>query len=477
MNRPNVGRVLCALTLAFYTWGVAGCGGRSSSWLDSEPREPATGVAGDDGRAEGGTTATHGSAGLGAGASDGNAGAGGAGASGGNAGAGGDVASGGTFGTAGGGTTGGIAGATGEDSCDADFSLGEPVTLEAPDNARNAFIIDVDGDARNDVLVLSSELLFVYRQGEDGNLLPAERYATALPGLPRGDAADVGDFDADGAPDLVVAGSDSVIWIQNDGAGAFLPPVRLSVDSPMSSDAVSERLRLADIDADGALDATLLVPNLVDLATYYGDGRGGVRAVRFARSNAFSLVDFALIDVTGDDRPDAIALTGFGDLLAFDQVAGELVADGRVLSPQVIDGLGSNVATGDIDADGEDDIVVSGSGNQPVDLRLLRHADQFAAVAPLETYDVPEATLIADLNGDSLADVAVLHGGWMKVGIYQQCRGALLPERLFDIPYATHYDHRALAAGDLDGDGCSDLAIADYASGLTLLYGRGCAHR
>jgi hypothetical protein len=44
------------------------------------------------------------------------------------------------------------------------------------------------------------------------------------------------------------------------------------------------------------------------------------------------------------------------------------------------------------------------------------------------------------------------------------------------IPYASHYQHRALAAGDIDSDGCTDLAVADYNYGLTLLYGRGCGN-
>jgi hypothetical protein len=35
------------------------------------------------------------------------------------------------------------------------------------------------------------------------------------------------------------------------------------------------------------------------------------------------------------------------------------------------------------------------------------------------------------------------------------------PERLFAIPYASHYQAEGLALGDTNSDGCSDVAIAD----------------
>jgi len=48
--------------------------------------------------------------------------------------------------------------------------------------------------------------------------------------------------------------------------------------------------------------------------------------------------------------------------------------------------------------------------------------------------------------------------------------------RLFDIPYASHYENDGIAVGDLDSDGCKDLAIADYNHGLVVVvYGRECA--
>jgi len=38
------------------------------------------------------------------------------------------------------------------------------------------------------------------------------------------------------------------------------------------------------------------------------------------------------------------------------------------------------------------------------------------------------------------------------------------------IPYASHYNPHGLAVGDINGDGENDVVIADYNSGLVVLY-------
>jgi hypothetical protein len=59
--------------------------------------------------------------------------------------------------------------------------------------------------------------------------------------------------------------------------------------------------------------------------------------------------------------------------------------------------------------------------------------------------------------------------------VYLQRGGSLEKERLFEIPYASSYENDGLAVGDLDSNGCKDLAIVDYNHGLVVLYGRNCA--
>jgi hypothetical protein len=76
----------------------------------------------------------------------------------------------------------------------------------------------------------------------------------------------------------------------------------------------------------------------------------------------------------------------------------------------------------------------------------------------------------ADVNGDGRTDAVTLHGGWNKVGFYLQTAAAGLgAEAHVPVPYASHYGDDGLALGDLNGDGRTDFAVADYNHGLVVV--------
>lgn len=360
--------------------------------------------------------------------------------------------------------------------CGAGWSLGNPVQFAAPPGSQEAFIDDIDGDGRDDVIVASPGAVAVYLRTDNGQLGSGQEYETGLSGLQPGQSSVLGDFDGSGEPDFLVGGFTDVVWLPNDGAGAFLGPRKLLADPRQTGGVPFGRMRLTDVDGDGALDLTRVAGTDVRVVTWYGDGHGGVRDVGTATAG-WPLNDVTFTDVNGDDRLDAVGVTEHGDVVAFEQEAGDRYSQPRTLATGVVGIVPFGVEAGDVDDDGKPDLVVTGGGNNPVSIAVLHRQDGFTAVQHLETYDIPETVRIADLDGNGAEDVIVLHGGWDAVGVYLQCAGQLLPERLFEIPYATAYAHDALAIGDLDGDGCNDIAIADYNWGLNILHGRGCARR
>jgi len=86
-------------------------------------------------------------------------------------------------------------------------------------------------------------------------------------------------------------------------------------------------------------------------------------------------------------------------------------------------------------------------------------------------FDFPFAITIADLNNDGLPDITVAvtnitgappHPGFVSVILQDSLRpGTFLPGE----HYSAGTDPLAIAAGDLNGDGCLDLAVADSSSG------------
>src|SRR5262249_12042082 len=99
---------------------------------------------------------------------------------------------------------------------------------------------------------------------------------------------------------------------------------------------------------------------------------------------------------------------------------------------------------------------------------VANSAAGFLPARLMHSMDIPSEDAIADVDGDGLADVVVVHAGWNTIGVYRRLpAGGLAEEELYDAPYINSGPQR-LAAGDIDGDGRPDLVTAD--SNLAVLH-------
>src|SRR5690349_11220352 len=77
--------------------------------------------------------------------------------------------------------------------------------------------------------------------------------------------------------------------------------------------------------------------------------------------------------------------------------------------------------------------------------------------------NIPERLIAADFNGDSFADIEILH----SPNVGQTCLTVLYNDRTGHFPTRSEYSSAqvavayAMTAGDFDGDGRLDLALAD----------------
>ncbi len=339
---------------------------------------------------------------------------------------------------------------------------------------------DVNGDGRNDVVMTTSYYfdpdndfhIHVFLQQPWGELAPPVKYPTfGSYGNPPQSIA-IGDVNHDGKADVVVGncGDSIAVFLQNNSGGLDGPVLYATINSCS--------VKIADLNNDGLLDVVGLGGGTNTVGVLLQNGNGSLDAPVSYNVTHGGYDDLKVGDVNHDGLTDIVVMSG--QLYQYPDIGVLLQNPDGTFGPAVYYDLGGDtpfkggIGVGDVNGDGLDDIVMSYGGNQPssfIGAFLQNSSHTLNPAINYPSYDIPESVEIADVNFDGRNDVIVLHGGWMAMGVYLQApNGALFPEELYPIPYASHYNPQGLAVGDINGDGLNDVVIADYNHGLVALY-------
>ncbi|MEM7307600.1 MAG: VCBS repeat-containing protein [Planctomycetota bacterium] len=332
---------------------------------------------------------------------------------------------------------------------------------------------DVDADGDLDAYCGNAGTFAAF--GEQNRLYRNDglaRFEDATAGLPflidATRAAALADLDGDGNLDVLVGnagtGGQANRLALGDGAGAF---VDASGQLPDVIGA-SHGLAVGDVDGDGDLDA--LVGNFGQQdRLYVNDGAAGfANAAGQLPVDSIATASVALVDVDADGALDAWLGGGdfFGTVpirLYANDGAGVFSDAGFVSPPRAA----LAITTGDVDADGDMDVVFGNGGGaspDPNELYLNDGSGQFALSAGGLAADAnsTRAALLADVDGDLDLDLLVGNNGPNRVflndgsGVFAEAPAPLAPD-----DDSTH----ALVAADLDADGDLD-AIASGGTGV-----------
>src|SRR5262245_7198822 len=345
-------------------------------------------------------------------------------------------------------------------SGDAQLLFESPQFTSFVGHPQSVTVADVTGDGFDDVVATtqaspqSSNELMIIPQESDGSLGQPQ----GLPiGRVWGGGLDTGDLNGDGKVDVAIA-LESSVAVSLQSGGTLQPPTDVA---PLVT---GEQVEVADVTGDGLNDIVALSQNDIELLLNTGSGfTSEVITDEWAD-------EIELDDVTGDGRPDLIVGYAFSVRVYPNDGNGGFAQPLQYDPSAVVHALG----TGDMNGDGRGDVVAAVGGNGDSKLNVFRQAisGHLAPPVVLESKDIPDSVDVGDLNGDGRVDVVVGHGTWHSIGVYmQRANGTLGDERLTQIPYQ-NFDPKGIATGDVNGDGATDVLMADSTGKLMRLVQR-----
>jgi hypothetical protein len=346
---------------------------------------------------------------------------------------------------------------------------------------------DVNGDGLADIVIADSGTgnLQIYVQLA-GGLYPPTASSTLNCGAGSSPSSvALGDLNGDGRLDIAVttAGTHHVLVFFQGTGGTFPTTPSLTLGSAGVTDAPSA-VALGDLDGDGALDIACASAGDNNLGVFMQTGPGVYSAtptfVLASPDGPFQPASLAISDVNSDGALDLVATSNDGALIAYfyDQHAHAFLPEDLR-----IDGAGTlaaptGIVAGDLDGDGRTDLVIANSGVSEIAVLLQRRAGNFntapdATLGSSTDTSSPSAIAVGDLDGDGNLDLVCANQGTSDLAIYRQSSPTIVAtqpaQRLGTSATTNHVT--AVEIADIDGDGRPDIATANSGSGsLTVFF-------
>ena len=303
--------------------------------------------------------------------------------------------------------------------------------LSAGSDMKAFAVLDMDNDGDLDLLTANGKLIIVKLNSGTGSFVDGGFMPITTTITDDVYSLVVGDVDADGYPDLLLPDAiNSAVWVlRNTGAGRFANSGSFGVGNGQQYFSQPGALALADVDADGDLDCISLNGNPSGLAVRLNDGQGQFSGTYYMALNGNS--SLVVADVNGDNVPDALV----GVYATVQTLLGTGKGTFTAGSTVGVDVYPRTMAAGDIDGDGDLDLVTANSDSYSLSVRLNDGAGRFSGTTMLKTAQNPIGVALADLDGDSDLDLLMCHYTDSNVSISLNPGGTVTSTAAADMAY------------------------------------------
>lgn len=276
---------------------------------------------------------------------------------------------------------------------------------------------DNDGDLDMAVISLTGELR-ILRSNNGVFSLGQEVQIDGIPIWMSG-----GDFNGDTFEDLIVVrseGNQTNLYL-NDGAGGFLPA---SAAGTIAAGAGALAVAVGDMNNDQFLDVVISRPSAPELVVGLGDGAGGFAPLsQLSLPGGGTAFNVAIGDANRDGLNDlVVADTGFSRLVIYPGIGAGAGDFGSVLCELDMPGTPGAVTFGDLNGDNFDDMVVSAfTANRYIVVTEVFPPAQAlgggggSLVCTYNSFDIPvpaqpSLAKVGDVTGDGINDLVACLG-------------------------------------------------------------------
>jgi hypothetical protein len=293
----------------------------------------------------------------------------------------------------------------------------------------------------------------------------------------------LGDLDGDGKIDVVTPNNASITnasYFRNQSTGPGSIAYSAKTDFTIGSNPISAFI--GDIDGDGLPDVVVANYGTNNYSIFRNTSTVGTisfaaRVNVTASASSTNPYDVKIQDMDGDGKADLIVANNGGPYLSVHRNTGSV---GTISFATPIDFQAYtspvSVSIGDLDGDGKPDVALANFFNTFDNaISVFRNTStpgtiNFATKLDLTPGSQPRSVAIGDIDGDGKSDLAVANGNSNNMSIFRNTSSVGTLSFAARVDVTTGTGPFSVSLGDIDGDSKVDLAVANYTAGTVSVF-------